>query len=54
MDRRSFIKRVGILAGLAILSPLKIFGLLKTEPVLSMETMKAAFDEVKTTEIFQG
>ena len=32
MDRRSFIKRVGILAGLAILSPLKIFGLLKTEP----------------------
>jgi len=46
MNKRSFLKRAGLLTGLAVLNPLKLLGLFKPKPALSMETMKAAFDEV--------
>jgi len=32
MDRRSFLKRAGLLSGLAVLNPLKLLGLFKPEP----------------------
>jgi len=46
LDRRKFFKTTGLLAGLAVLNPLKALGLFKPKPALSMETMKAAFDQV--------
>lgn len=45
MNRRSFIKRTGLLSCLAILNPLRFLGLFKPKPALSMETMLKAFDE---------
>jgi hypothetical protein len=33
MDKRSFLKRVGLLAGLALLNPLRLLGLFKPEPI---------------------
>jgi len=49
MKRRSFLKRAGLLSGLAMLNPLKLLELFKPKPALSMETMKAGFDQVYFT-----
>ena len=50
INRRSFIKRAGLLSGLAVLNPLRFLGLFKPKPALGMETMKAAYSVVYDAE----
>ena len=39
INRRSFIKRTGLLSGLAVLNPLRVLGFFKPDSALSMETI---------------